>query len=79
MTIMMFVVSALTCLAMDFLGGKFPIEPLPQAPRVVQATPSARKRRPMGRGESRSNFTRNAVRHHRKNFPSNPMRGGIRL
>lgn len=28
---------------------------------------------------SRSNFTRNANRIHRKNMAGNPMRGGIRL
>lgn len=33
----------------------------------------------MSRSASRSNFTRNAVRHHKKNFSANPMRGGIRL
>lgn len=37
------------------------------------------RRRSMGRGESRRNFTNNAVRHHKKNFAANPMRGGIRL
>ena len=36
------------------------------------------KRRAMGRNESKRQFTRNAVKHHRKNF-ANPMRGGIRL
>lgn len=36
------------------------------------------KRHSMGRGQSKSTFTRAAVRHHRRNF-TNPMRGGIRL
>ncbi|WNK14650.1 MAG: hypothetical protein [Microvirus sp.] len=33
----------------------------------------------MSRSGSRKHFTKNAVRHHKKNFTSNPMRGGIRL
>lgn len=34
----------------------------------------------MSSSSSRKNFTRNAVRHHKKNFQTgNPMRGGIRL
>jgi len=33
----------------------------------------------MSRSGSRKNFTKNAVRHHKKNFSANPMRGGIRL
>lgn len=37
------------------------------------------KRRKMGRSESRGQFTRHAVKHHRKNFGGSPMRGGIRL
>ncbi|WNK12445.1 MAG: hypothetical protein [Microvirus sp.] len=36
-------------------------------------------RKSMSRGASRADFTRNAVRHHKKNFGANPMRGGIRL
>lgn len=36
-------------------------------------------RRKMGRRESKKSFTRGAVRKHKKNFKSNPMRGGIRL
>lgn len=37
------------------------------------------KRHSMSRSGSRADFTRNAVRHHKYNFSSNPMRGGIRL
>lgn len=37
------------------------------------------RRYKMSRGGSRSNFTRNAVRHHKSNFRAAPMRGGIRL
>ena len=37
------------------------------------------RRHAMSRSASRSNFTGNAVRHHKKNFSTNPMRGGIRL
>lgn len=37
------------------------------------------RRQSMGRGQSRGTFTRNAVRHHRRNFAGAPMRGGIRL
>lgn len=37
------------------------------------------KRSAMSRSGSRSDFTRHAVRHHKKNFSANPMRGGIRL
>lgn len=33
----------------------------------------------MGRQASRQDFTRNAVRHHKRNFQDKPMRGGIRL
>lgn len=33
----------------------------------------------MSRSHSRADFTSKAVRHHRKNFSGNPMRGGIRL
>lgn len=37
------------------------------------------KRRKLGRSESKRQFTRHGVGHHRKNFAGNPMRGGIRL
>lgn len=37
------------------------------------------KRHAMSRSASRSNFTSNAVRHHKKNFAGAPMRGGMRL
>jgi len=37
------------------------------------------RRQKMGRGHSGRTFTRSALRHHRKNFVGNPMRGGIRL
>lgn len=37
------------------------------------------KRRKMSRSGSRKLFTRMAVRKPRRNFQSNPMRGGIRL
>lgn len=37
------------------------------------------KRHSMSRNASRRQFTANAVRHHVKNFPAAPMRGGIRL
>jgi len=37
------------------------------------------RRQSMGRGQSRRTFTKNAVRHHRKNSQGGPMRGGIRL
>lgn len=37
------------------------------------------KRFRMSRRQSRRDFTKKAVRHHKKNFPRNPMRGGIRL
>lgn len=33
----------------------------------------------MSNSSSRSHFTKNAVRHHKKNFQGAPMRGGIRL
>lgn len=33
----------------------------------------------MSRSGSRKNFTKHAVRHHKKNYSANPMRGGIRL
>jgi len=36
-------------------------------------------RHKMGKSASKSHFTRHAVKHHRKNFATNPMRGGIRL
>ncbi|WNK12428.1 MAG: hypothetical protein [Microvirus sp.] len=36
-------------------------------------------RKKMGRSASKKHFTRNATGHHKKNFSSNPMRGGIRL
>lgn len=36
------------------------------------------RRSRMSRKNSRKNFTRNAVRKHKKNF-AHPMRGGIRL
>lgn len=36
-------------------------------------------RHKMGHSASKSHFTRNAVRHHKRNFSANPMRGGIRL
>lgn len=37
------------------------------------------KRRSMSRSGSRSLFTATASGHHKKNFTTNPMRGGIRL
>lgn len=37
------------------------------------------RRHNLSRGGSRKLFTANAVRHHKRNFASNPMRGGIRL
>lgn len=37
------------------------------------------KRHAMSRSGSKRHFTANAVGHHRKNFSTNPMRGGIRL
>lgn len=37
------------------------------------------KRFQMSRGGSRRQFTSNALRHHKRNFGKNPMRGGIRL
>ncbi|WNK12830.1 MAG: hypothetical protein [Microvirus sp.] len=37
------------------------------------------KRSKMGNKQSKSHFTRNAVRVHPKNTPALPMRGGIRL
>ncbi|WNK13514.1 MAG: hypothetical protein [Microvirus sp.] len=37
------------------------------------------RRHSMSRKASKSSFTRHAVKHHKKNFSSNPMRGGIRL
>nr|QJB20099.1 MAG: hypothetical protein [Microvirus sp.] len=37
------------------------------------------KRFQMSRSGSRRQFTSNAVRHHKRNFGLNPMRGGIRL
>lgn len=37
------------------------------------------RRHSMSRSGSRKNFTRNAVRHHKRNFQNAPMRGGIRL
>lgn len=33
----------------------------------------------MSRSGSRKHFTKNAVRHHVKNYRGAPMRGGIRL
>ncbi|WNK13773.1 MAG: hypothetical protein [Microvirus sp.] len=36
-------------------------------------------RKKMSPAGSRRDFTNNAVRHHKKNTPRNPMRGGIRL
>lgn len=37
------------------------------------------KRHAMSRAGSKRQFTANAVGHHKRNFTSNPMRGGIRL
>lgn len=37
------------------------------------------RRAGMSKYGSRKSFTRNAVRHHRRNFSGAPMRGGIRL
>lgn len=37
------------------------------------------RRQAMSRSHSRAQFTANAVRHHKRNFSANPMRGGIRL
>lgn len=37
------------------------------------------RRQKMGRSNSRRVFTKTASKSHRKNFGSNPMRGGIRL
>lgn len=37
------------------------------------------RRHKMGRKSSKRNFTRHAVRAHKKNFGGSPMRGGIRL
>lgn len=41
----------------------------------------SKKRRPMSRKASKKNFTRNAVKVHKKNTlrTAGPMRGGIRL
>lgn len=36
-------------------------------------------RHKMGSQASKRHFTSNAVRHHKRNFSANPMRGGIRL
>lgn len=37
------------------------------------------RRHAMSRSGSKRQFTANAVRHHKRNFSGNPMRGGIRL
>lgn len=37
------------------------------------------KRRKLGNSKSRKLFSRTASKQHKRNIPSNPMRGGIRL
>lgn len=39
----------------------------------------AGKRRPFNSKRNKKSFSRNAVKTHRRNIPSRPMRGGIRL